>query len=122
MEGSGDLGPTGRDRLVAVLRGVVGFAPLAGPALAELITEIIPNQRLGRIESYLRKLAERLEELEVVDAGAAMREPESIDLFEDGASQAARALSEGRRDQLVRLVADGISGERRDYLESKRVL
>lgn len=119
---SPELGATRRDRFVATLRGIAGAAPVVGPALVELINEVIPNQRLERIESYLRKLADRLDGAEPEAIARTMSQPESIDLFEDGAFQAARVLSEERREQIVRLVADGISGERRDYLESKRVL
>jgi hypothetical protein len=110
MSGSANLGATPRDSAVAALRGIVGAIPGAGPALAELST------------MFLTLLADRLKRLETVDLARKLRQPESIDLFEDGAYQAARALSEERREQIARLVADSISGERRDYLESKRVL
>jgi hypothetical protein len=45
-----------------------------------------------------------------------------VALFEEGAYQASRAFSEERRRQIAELVAGGIADERRDYLESRRVL
>lgn len=116
------VGPTPRDRAVAVARAVAGMVPVAGPLLAELITEVVPGQRQERVEDWLRHLAERLAKLEEKDLHARLREPENVALFEEGAHQAARSVSEERRRHLAMLVADGIAAARRDYLESHRVL
>jgi hypothetical protein len=51
-----------------------------------------------------------------------MRDPENIDLFEDGAIQSARALSDERRQYIANLVANGIAEVDRSHLETKRLL
>jgi len=116
------LGATGRDRAVAVARAVAGMVPVAGSLIAELITEVVPGQRQERIEDWLRHLAERLATVEETRLRERLREPENVALFEEGAYQAARAITEERRRQIADLVAGGIADDRRDYLESHRVL
>lgn len=116
------LGATGRDRAVALARGLAGMVPVAGSLLAELITEVVPGQRQERIEHWLRHLAERLSSMEDASLRKRLREPEGVALFEDGAYQAARAITEERRRQIAELVVSGITNDRRDQLESRRLL
>jgi hypothetical protein len=107
---------------VAVARAVAGMVPVAGSLIAELITEVVPGQRQERIEDWLRHLAERLATVEETRLRERLREPENVALFEEGAYQAARAITEERRRQIADLVGGGIADDRRDYLESHRVL
>jgi hypothetical protein len=118
------LGPNGADRVAASLRALVGVVPFVGPALAEIITEIVPGQRLDRIEAYLRQLAVALEQRrekspEIVHQ---MHRPESVDLIEEGAHLAVRALSSARMAYIVHCVASGIEVEHRAKIHHKRVL
>jgi hypothetical protein len=115
-------GATGRDRAVAIARAIAGMVPVAGPALAELITEFIPGQRQERLHDWLRRVAERLAGVEEATLRGRLREPENVALIEEGGYQAARAISEERRQQIADLVAGGVADDRRDYLESRRVL
>ena len=119
-----NLGTSSLDRVAASLRAVFGIVPLVGPALAEIITEIVPGQRLDRIEAYLHQLAMVLEERsqkspEIVHQ---MRQPECVDLVEEGAHLAVRALSSTRMTYIVRCVANGIEAEDRAKIHHKRIL
>jgi hypothetical protein len=115
-------GATGADRVAAIARAIAGIVPGTGSAIAEVITELIPGQRQERLNDWLRRLAERLAAVEQAMLRERLREPENIALFEDGAYQAARVISEERRQQIAELVAGGIADDRPDYLESRRVL
>lgn len=120
MDEPHELGVMRRGRTIAVLRGLAGAIPGAGPMLVELVNEGHP-QPAPRADRELPADARRAPRWH--GAGSARRRNEPArehDLFEDGAHQAARALSEERREQIARLVAEAISDERRDYL--KRVL
>ena len=116
------LGPRVRDRTLALARAVGSMVPIAGPLIAELITEAVPGQRLERAEDWLRHLTERLAGVEEAVLRARLRKPENVALFEEGMYQAARAFSEERRRQIAELVAGGIADDRRDQLESQRIL
>jgi hypothetical protein len=121
-DGISPLGSTDRDRAVAVARGLAGMVPVAESLIAELITEVVPGQRQERIEHWLHHLAERLSLIEEATLRERLREPEGVALFEDGAYQAARAITDERRRQIAELVVTGITNDRRDQLQSRRLL
>ena len=116
------LGETWRDRGTALARGAVGMVPVAGAILAEIVEQIIPNQRLERLEAYVRFLNERLDTFDMNELRGLMQQAANIDLFEDGAHQAVRALSEERKRYIADLVASGIIGDDVGRLQAKRLL
>lgn len=118
-----DLGADSRDRSVAVLRAVLGSVPVAGAVLSELITNIVPNQRMDRLERYLKELAMRLEAIGPSERlGQRFQDATNVALVEDGAHQAARALTEERILRIVDCVANGISSDDTDHLLKRRLL
>ena len=116
------LGGTKRDFAVAVAKGALGAIPFAGALLEEIVGQIIPEQRIERLERYATELNERLEEFAAVFDGEKVKQPESIDLFEEGAIQASRALSNDRIRYIARVVARGMTGDEKDRIEAKRLL
>ena len=117
-DNSYEFGPTCRDRVVSWASRIAGMAPGVGPIISELITQLIPEQRLERIEGYIKRIDERLTEVE----REKLVQPRKIDLFEDGAFQAIRSLSEERMDYIAEAVAKGLSGEKREEIAAKRML
>lgn len=91
------LQPDRADRAVAILRGLANIVPFVGGALAELVTEVIPAQRTDRLAAYVEELGKQLEQMDLPQLGPQLREPANVDLFEDGAAQAIRAMSDERR-------------------------
>lgn len=117
------LGPNRNDRSAAVLKSLAGAVPWAGAALTEVINEIIPNQRIERIEKYLMYLAEELDKRKSETLAEELKKPENVDLFEEGAYQAVRALSDERKLYIARCVAQGIADiEQLEKKREKRVL
>ncbi len=116
------LGATTRDRSVALTKGAIGMIPIGGSILAEIIGQIIPDQRAQRLETYVRYLDSKLSELSEGEARSRMSDPENIALFEEGAFQSARAISDERRERIAKLVILGITGEQKEKLEAKRLL
>jgi hypothetical protein len=100
------------DRAVAIAKGVVGAVPIVGALAAEALTEFIPGQKLDRLESWLNRFSERVSSLEngVERLRTRLSTPEGADVFEDGAVQASRALSDDRRTRLANLIANGLAG------------
>lgn len=122
MSGDNDdnnvLGVRLADRIAALTRGTVGAVPYIGPIVSELVTQLIPNQRLERIEAYIMELDKRVKKVE----RDKLVRPRKVDLFEDGAFQAIRSLSEKRTEYIANVVAGGLSGEEKEELEAKRML
>jgi hypothetical protein len=75
-----------------------------------------------RLEAYLTRLSERLNHQEEEVLRQRLRDPESIDLFEEGAVQSVRAISDERKDYIASIVANGLSGDDKDRLQAKRLL
>jgi hypothetical protein len=114
------LGRTGQDTGSAIFKGAIGAIPVAGSILAEIVGQIIPEQRMERLEVYARYLNDRLDGMNVERTNMLM--PESIELFEEGAIQSAHALSDQRREHIARLVAQGMTGDEKQKIEAKRLL
>jgi hypothetical protein len=116
------VGKSSRDTAVAAARGVLGCIPVVGSIVSELVGAVIPGQRIERLESYVLLLAEHFRHLEADDLAARFRRPENIDMFEEGALQSARALSDERKRYIAALVARGISSDDQMRFEAKRLL
>jgi hypothetical protein len=114
------LGAGGGDRTAAVVRSVISNIPFLGQPLSEIVTELIPNQRIERVEKYLLLLGKELEALKVSPDVA--KAPQNIDLIEDGAYQAVRSLSDDRKQYLARAVAVGIVEDEAEKIKAKRIL
>ncbi len=117
-----NLGTGKADVGAMVVRSTVGLIPFAGPVLSEIITHFIPNQRQDRITDYLRRLEGKLTDISEATLRDKASDPNTVDLFEEGGFQSARAVTDERRDQIAALVAHGISGQEKELIEAKRLL
>lgn len=117
-----ELDTNRRDVLVAASRGAAGMIPVFGGPLGELISGIIPRQRLDRITIYLRELERRLSEMESNFVEGALAQPEKADFVEVGAYQAARAISPDRIVRIVAAVTNGIKGSEAESIRRMRLL
>jgi hypothetical protein len=86
------------------------------------VSELIPNQRLDRIEKYLTMIGEEVASHKIPNVDAVIKKPENIDLIEDGAYQAVRALTEQRKRLIAKAVANGIASEDQSKLDQKRIM
>ncbi|MCQ4288730.1 hypothetical protein NA647_14955 [Pseudomonas stutzeri] len=114
--------PKNTDIAAILGKGLVGAIPFVGPLAAEIVGAIIPNQRIDRIESLLKLLEAKIAEDEKSKVEEKIVTPESVDLIEDGFLQAARALSEERKDYIASLLKNSLTNDRLEYIENKRLL
>lgn len=107
------------DMLLTAWKSVAGAIPIAGPALAEVVGSIIPNQRLDRITNFLRELDKRLTNIE---AAALKENILAIDLFEDATIVASRALTDIRNRYVVSFVKSSVLTDSKEYDLKKKLL
>ncbi|MBC7286374.1 hypothetical protein [Hoeflea sp.] len=123
---SGDKPPLGEQvgiRVAAVsLKGALGAVPLIGSLLAEIAGQFIPQQRVERIEDFMRYLDARIDGLDAEALRERLADPERLDLFEEGVVQSTRALSTSRREYIASIVGNGIGGDDKAKIEAKRML
>lgn len=112
----------GNDFAAILSKGLIGAIPFVGPIAAEIVGAIIPNQRMDRLEVFLRKLEEKLEATDQNKARENFSRPEQVDLLEDAFLQASRAMSDDRKEYLASLVKNSLQEEELRHLEYKRLL
>ena len=122
LEEEPPLGAGASDHIAATLRMGAGAVPFVGAAFNELITLIIPGVRQSRLEAYLRFLNNKVDNLSQEQLKNKLGSELAIDVVEEGAFQAVRALSDERRDQITHAVAFGLLGDQQELLEAKRML
>lgn len=110
------------DLSVSALKGLSGMIPIVGSLAAEVIGTLIPNQRMERINEYLHILGEKVANIEASVLENKFHEAGFIDLFEDSLFQAARALTQERKENIASLVKNSITDEKAEYLRYKYLL
>lgn len=118
------LETTRTDVVTALARGIAAACPFVGGLIAEAVNQIIPNQKLDRVVEYLRLLDDKIASLDhdLERVAGRLQDEHSLDLFEDGLAQAARALSHERRQHLANLLAKSLTQNELKYAESKKLL
>jgi len=116
------LGNTSTDIIANIAKGATGAVPIVGSLIAEVVGNIIPNQRVDRIVQFVQQLEKRLGSLEQEVLRNKLLQPEAVDLLEDAFSQAARATSQERIGHIANVVANGLSEEELKQTEAKRML
>ncbi|PKR59936.1 hypothetical protein [Thalassospira lohafexi] len=102
------LGDTSTSKALRIGASVAGAVPFVGASIQTVLTEIIPNVRADRVESYIRHLQDQIDELKLK---LALEKPEGLDLFEEGLWQSARAFTEERKKYIGELVISGLNCE-----------
>jgi len=99
---SNNLQSSDLDALAVSAKALASLVPFVGPLLSEVVSAIIPNQRLDRISCFLTELEKRVGFLE----SNFKDNKYAIDLFEDAIKQAARTLTKERNDFLAIFISN----------------
>lgn len=111
------------DHIMTVARATISAIPIVGPLLTELAGVIVPNQRLTRIAKFAAELEKKLHDLEIRQTVMEQfKDDHFTDLLEEGVRQAAHSLSDERRQYLAAVIANSLSSERIQHMESRHLL
>lgn len=116
------LDNTTTDIITILAKGGLGAIPFVGSLIAEIVGNVIPNQRIDRIARFIELLEQRLGKLEEESLQSRLTTPEAVDLLEDAFIQAARATSSERLEHIANVVANGLGKEELNQAEIKRML
>jgi hypothetical protein len=100
------LGPRSADYAVAALKGAAGSIPIVGNFLAELVGNIIPNQRIDRVERFLSSLTDPLQKAQQNASNLEDLKKDVATLLEISMPVAARMGDHYSADALARLVSE----------------
>lgn len=110
------------DYVTSAARAVLGTVPFVGSLLAELAGTVIPNQRIDRMVKFAQALEHRLSNLEEEFIHSQISNEQFTDLLEEGLRQSARSLTDERRDYIASVIANSLSSQDIEYIESKHLL
>ena len=110
------------DYVTSAVKGALGAVPFAGSLLAELAGTVIPNQRLDRISKFAESLESKLANLEQEFVRTQLSNENFSDLLEEGTRQAARSLSDERREYISNLISTSLTHNDIEFVESKHLL
>ena len=110
------------DYVASAARAVLGMVPFAGSLLVELAGTIIPDQRIDRVAKFAAELEKRLVKLDQQFVRSKLTDENFTDLMEEGMRQAARSVSDERRQYLASLLVNGIAESDVSFIESKHLL
>jgi hypothetical protein len=119
---STSLGLQTSDYVASAVKSLVGAAPFAGSLLSEIAGTVIPNQRMDRVVKFAMRLEAKLVALEQGFVRSQLTNENFTDLMEEGLRQAARSLTDERRERIATLIAKGLDPEGLSYAESKHLL
>lgn len=110
------------DRTASALKAALGAVPVVGSVLQEAVSVIIPNQRIDRIALMLKCFAQKVKDIEDEVLRQKMRGEEFTDLLEDAIPQAARSLSDDRRDYIAAFLKNSLTREELEHIHKKKLL
>jgi len=119
-----DTAPSYTDRIATVADVTFGAIPVIGPIVAKIAGELIPHQRVDRIGRLVEVLWSQVRDMhsDQERLKTAFNRVGFVDLLEDGFHQAARALSDERLAYIASLLKEGLTGERMEDVEIKKLL
>ena len=112
----------GADWAAILARLATGAIPFAGTFLGEMVTAIIPGQRIDRIAKFVNELNDAIEKMPSEIMQKLKENEEFIDLLEQSFIQATRAKSDERRNYIVNLVCYGITDDAAKANDAKHLL
>jgi hypothetical protein len=97
-------------------------APLISSILGEVISLVIPGQKMERVVIFLKVLADRLKYLEEDFDKEKLKNEWFTDLLEDAVLQSSRALTQERKEYIADLLKKSLTDDELDHLGKKKLL
>jgi hypothetical protein len=110
------------DYVTSAVKSLVGAVPFAGSLLTEIAGTIIPNQRMDRVIKFAAQLESKLAALEQDFVRSQLTNENFTDLMEEGLRQAARSLSDERREHIATLITKSLDPAGMSYADSRHFL
>ena len=97
------------------------LAPIS-PFLSEAVGFVIPKQRMDRVAKFATVFEKKGETLDQEQIRAHLNNENFVGLLEDSVLEAARSLTDERREYIANLLVNSLSQEDIEFIESKYLL
>lgn len=116
-----DLETSKEDWAVVLIKSISSIVPLGG-TISEIISTIIPNQKLDRVIEFVELLNYKISNAEQKIENAELMTDKFTDLFEDAVGQASRALSKDRIEYLASFMKTSLTDKALEHAGKKKIL
>jgi hypothetical protein len=110
------------DNAAAAIKAAVSFVPHVGSILTEVVGIVIPDQKSNRVKLFVEVLADKVTYIEKDVLELKMKSEKFTDLFEDALPQAARALTDERREYIANFLKNSLNTEEVAHIGEKKLL
>jgi hypothetical protein len=117
-----------QDVWTTAIKVISSCIPFGSP-IGELISSFIPNQKIERVikvtEKFNEKLIDHNSKLNDHEKRITILELKNVefaDLYEEGANQASRALTDERLEYIASLLKNSLTDEELKHIEKKKLL
>ena len=119
-----DLNNNKTDVIVSVLSASLETIPVAGSFLAELIENVIPNQRQDRIVTFIKELSEKVNELGITieELKEKYNDPKYSMFSTNCLRYVANEVYEEKIEYYKNLACDAISNDEKTLIHDERIL
>lgn len=93
------------DKVISAVKSFAGMVPYVGTGLGEILSYVIPNQRMDRVVKYLRAINEKVEEL----TDDIKNNKEKITLIETGLKSSANSTFDEKCKWIANIVIQGLT-------------
>jgi hypothetical protein len=123
MENLPELQTKGIDAFTSFSKAGLSLIPFIGPFLAEIISYIIPNQRMDRVVKYLKLLNNKIDNAnnpQIIDE--LKNNSKAIILFEKSIQYAAGTNSNDKYEYYAEFILHSINDKTTDQIQKERMM
>lgn len=117
-----NLSDNAADNSLAVFRVAASNVPIVGSIFQEIFSSVIPNQKHHRMRLFAEVLDQKIGYMEQDVLRLKMKTEEFVDLLEDAVPQAARAMTDERREYIASFLKTSLTDDELTHLQQKKLL
>ncbi len=109
------------DIMSLFVKSLFAIVPFGSP-IGEVITAVIPQQKLERVIDFVQILNYKIKHAERKIEEQELKTVEFADLLEDALAQASRAMSKERLEHIASLLKNSLTNEELEHIGKKKLL
>ncbi|HPI41903.1 MAG TPA: hypothetical protein PLJ21_13930 [Pseudobdellovibrionaceae bacterium] len=109
------------DKLVKTINATFGEIPIIGGALVELLSSVIPNQRIDRMVEFIKILNEKLTSQEQELLKSQILDENFNGLLQDVIDSTIKTIGKERKNHFAKIVQSGLTSNKQELIELRLI-